>query len=111
MSSLLIFVLSFTFVCAILIEVHCRLQLKLIIKPRTKLNLVIHYSIFIPYVCCIIIYLLKVQDITQSLGLTELKTSLLFFGSGIFFTIPVIYIMSWRYPGLLEKMENWRKNT
>ena len=68
MRSLLIFVLSFTFVCAILIEVHCRLQLKLIIKPRTKLNLVIHYSIFIPYVCCIILYLLKVQDITQSFG-------------------------------------------
>ena len=111
MMDLLIFVFISTIICTLIIEAHCRLQQKIIAKPRTKLNLAIHYFVFVPYFCFLMFFLISIQSHIQPLELTELKESLAFFGSSICFVLPVIYIMGWRYPDMLTQMESWRKNT
>ena len=111
MVNLIIMVAISTIVFALIIEVHCRLQSKIIAKPRTMANLIKHYLMALPVVLLMLLYFYEIRSITVTLGLSELNGVFLDLCCVIIFISPLLYIMDWRYPGLMNKMENWRKNT
>jgi len=100
-----------TMVFAVAVEIHCRLQTKMIVKPRSMGSLVKHYFIALPLILLMLLYVIEIRKITLTLGLSELKSTLLDLVCLIIFITPLMYIMDRRYPGLINKMENWRKNT
>ena len=110
MVNLIIMVVISTLVFALVIEVHCRLQSKIITKPRTMVNLVKHYLMVLPVVLLMLFYFYKIRSITVTLGLGELNGAFLDLCCVFIFISPLLYIMDWRYPGLMSRMENWRKN-
>jgi hypothetical protein len=111
MVQLAIIVFISTMVFAVVVEVHCRLQTKMVVKPRSIKNLVKHYFIALPLILLMLFYVIEIRNITLTLGLSELKSTLLDLVCLIIFITPLMYIMDRRYPGLINKMENWRKNT
>jgi hypothetical protein len=111
MVQLAIIVFISTMVFAVVVEAHCRLQTKIVVKPRSIKNLVKHYFIALPLILLMLLYVIEIRNITLTLGLSELKSTLLDLVCLIIFITPLMYIMDRRYPGLINKMENWRKNT
>jgi len=98
-----------TIINALTVEFHCRLQTRHIAKPRTASNLIKHYLLMLPFIFGMLLFLSVIQTKINQLGISSIKESLLLLGLVILFLSPFIYIMDWRYPGLVSKMENWRK--
>ena len=96
---------------ALVVEIYCRLQLKIISKPRTIKNLIKHYLIALPVMFLVFFYYYKIRGITMTLELSESNRVLLDFLCVIIFIAPLMYVLDWRYPGLVSKIEDWRKNT
>jgi len=100
---------SATIINALTVEFHCRLQTRHIAKPRTVSNLIKHYLLMLPFIFGMLLFLSVIQTKINQLGINSIKESLLLLGLVVLFLSPFIYIMDWRYPGLVSKMENWRK--
>ena len=98
-----------TILNALTVEFHCRLQTRHIAKQRTVSNLIKHYLLMLPFIFGMLLFLSIIQTEINQLGISSIRESLLLLGLVVLFLSPFIYIMDWRYPGLVSKMENWRK--
>ena len=98
-----------TILNALTVEFHCRFQTRHIAKQRTVSNLIKHYLLMLPFILGMLLFLSVIQTQINKLGISAIKESLVLLGLVILFLSPFIYIMDWRYPGLVSKMEIWRK--
>jgi hypothetical protein len=112
MIKIIAFTIFSAVILAALVECNCRLQIRIITKPRTVANLIKHYVPLLPMMLLIVFFYRQLRIFTPSLEISELFRALLEFGLVVVAILPIIYIVDCRYPTLLKDMENWRaKNT
>ena len=111
MIELLFIVVIASFFQCLILEVFCRFQVRIITLPRTTLNLTKHYLALLTYVALVISYVKLIKYFIGSLGFSSINEALLLLGCVVCFIILVIYFMDYRYKGLVNKIEAWRKNT
>lgn len=110
MINLIIMMFIFTLISTLIVEIHCRIQIKIIAKTKNTFSLVMHYFLTIPLALFAVFFMQKLWDTTYVLEFSELKKAIVELGCVIIFILPSIYIVSVRYSGLVDKMERWRKN-
>lgn len=109
MVKIAILVLFAAVLLGVAVEVHCRLQLRMISRPRTLVNLIKHYLLTLPVISIILLFVIEVRELNLVSGLSKINKSLMDLGCLIIFLLPLIYIMDRRYPKLISKREGWRK--
>jgi uncharacterized membrane protein len=110
MISQALFVLFSTLIVALAAELHCKFQEKQIAKSRTVRNLFIHYLITVFYIAFTLIGVAIFWRAYSSLNLPQLQKIVFLLFSVIILIAPILFITSWRYPRIVEKMEKWRKS-
>ena len=110
MISQALLVLCSTFVAALAAELHCKLQKTQIAKSKTVINLLTHYLITIFYLVFTLIGVAIFWRAYSSLNLPQLQKLVFLLFAAVIFISPILFITSWRYPGLVEQMEKWRKS-
>ena len=110
MINLLIILFIFASFSALLSEIHCRIQIKIIARSKTKILSLMHYLLMTPLAVLPVLFMTELRSITSALLLTELEKAMIELGVVIIFVLPSIYIVLVRYSGLIDKMDNWRKS-
>ena len=106
------FVASSALIYGVTIEIHSRLQTKVISKAKSKLTLLHHYFLmFLAVAGTSLAIFPRLFMIGSSFELNHIQTLLLEFILVLIIVVPPILINSKRYPDFIAKMENWRKNT
>jgi uncharacterized membrane protein YbhN (UPF0104 family) len=105
-----VLVLCSTFIFSLAAELHCKLQLKQIAKPKTAKALFVHYLITVVFLGFSLLSAGIYWHAYSSLGLPQSQKILFLLVSGVVFIAPSLVITTWRYPSIVEKMEEWRKN-
>lgn len=110
MINLLIILFIYTSLNALLSEIHCRIQMKIIAKSKTKTLLFMHFVLVIPLTALPILFMREISSMSSALSLTEMAQAMIELGFVIICVLPSIYIVLVRYSGLIDKMDNWRKS-
>jgi hypothetical protein len=106
------FVASSAVIYGVTMEIHSRLQTKVISKAKGKLTLLQHYFLMLLAVAVTSLAIFpKLFMFGSSFELNNVQTLLLEFCLILIIVVPSILVNSKRYPDFLAKLESWRKNT
>lgn len=106
----IIFVIVSSTTFSLAVDLHFRLQGKVIARRKTVLGLIAHYGLLVTLMSLLLLCIISCNRLTNDIDVTEVEKSLMMLVTTFFLALPILVIRAVRYPSIIDDIEAWHLN-